>query len=55
MTDDRPAPTGGTPRTVLMCPGQGAYLPGALRHLSGVPSVSRVLGTVDAHSTALGS
>ncbi|MFF0584876.1 ACP S-malonyltransferase [Streptomyces sp. NPDC003781] len=54
MRNDHPAPTGGTPRTVLMCPGQGAYLPGALRHLSEVPSVRRVLGTVDAHSTALG-
>ncbi|MGC0387283.1 ACP S-malonyltransferase [Streptomyces sp. SAI-129] len=54
MTNDGPAPAGGTPRTVLMCPGQGAYLPGALRHLGEVPSVSRVLRTVDAHSTALG-
>ncbi|CAM5421562.1 [acyl-carrier-protein] S-malonyltransferase OS=Streptomyces tendae OX=1932 GN=GUR47_05710 PE=4 SV=1 [Streptomyces tendae] len=54
MRNDHPAPAGGTPRTVLMCPGQGAYLPGALRHLSEVPSVSRVLRTVDAHGTALG-
>lgn len=54
MTNDGPAPADGTPRTVLMCPGQGAYLPGALRHLGEVPSVSRVLRTVDAHSTALG-
>lgn len=54
MTDGLPAPAGGTPRTVLMCPGQGAYLPGALRHLGEVPSVARVLRTVDTHSTALG-
>ncbi|OMI91675.1 acyltransferase [Streptomyces sp. M1013] len=54
MRNNGPAPTGGTPRTVLMCPGQGAYLPGALRHLAEVPSVSRVLRTVDAHGTALG-
>ncbi|WP_282086845.1 ACP S-malonyltransferase [Streptomyces tendae] len=54
MSNDRRAPTGGTPRTVLMCPGQGAYLPGALRHLGELPSVQRVLRTVDAHSTALG-
>ncbi|WP_234310853.1 ACP S-malonyltransferase [Streptomyces sp. NRRL WC-3795] len=54
MNHGPPAPAGGTPRTVLMCPGQGAYLPGALRHLSGVPSVARVLRRVDAHSTALG-
>ncbi len=54
MRNDGPAPTGGTPRTVLMCPGQGAYLPGALRHLGEVPSVSRVLRTVDAHGAALG-
>ncbi|XKK61677.1 acyltransferase domain-containing protein [Streptomyces sp. ARC32] len=54
MRDTVPAPTGGTPRTVLMCPGQGAYLPGALRHLGDVPSVSRVLGEVDAHTGALG-
>ncbi|MET9826821.1 acyltransferase domain-containing protein [Streptomyces sp. NPDC006349] len=54
MRNDPTAPTGGTPRTVLMCPGQGAYLPGALRHLSDVPSVARVLRTVDARSGALG-
>ncbi|MGV9909532.1 ACP S-malonyltransferase [Streptomyces tendae] len=54
MRNDHPAPTGGTPRTVLMCPGQGAYLPGALRHLGQVPAVQRVLRTVDAHGTALG-
>ncbi|MFG2323256.1 ACP S-malonyltransferase [Streptomyces sp. NPDC048568] len=49
------APTGGTPRTVLMCPGQGAYLPGALRHLRDLPTVAEVLRKVDAHSTALGA
>ncbi|WP_328564374.1 ACP S-malonyltransferase [Streptomyces coelicoflavus] len=54
MRDDVPAPADGTPRTVLMCPGQGAYLPGVLRHLGDVPSVSRVLGAVEAHSSALG-
>ncbi|MGV9618707.1 ACP S-malonyltransferase [Streptomyces tendae] len=54
MRNEDPAPTGGAPRTVLMCPGQGAYLPGALRHLGQVPSVQRVLRTVDAHGTALG-
>ncbi|WP_318215916.1 ACP S-malonyltransferase [Streptomyces sp. SCL15-6] len=48
------APTGGTPRTLLMCPGQGAYLPGTLRHLRDVPSVAGVLRRVDAHSRALG-
>ncbi|MEU6105521.1 ACP S-malonyltransferase [Streptomyces flaveolus] len=54
MNHGAPAPTGGTSRTVLMCPGQGAYLPGALRHLRDVPSVAGVLRRVDAHSTALG-
>lgn len=54
MRHAAPAPTGGAPRTVLMCPGQGAYLPGALRHLRDVPSVSGTLRRVDAHSTALG-
>ncbi|AQS65894.1 ACP S-malonyltransferase [Streptomyces pactum] len=54
MSNDLLAPAGGTPRTVLMCPGQGAYLPGALRHLGDVPSVSEVLRRVDDHSTALG-
>ncbi|MFG2679620.1 ACP S-malonyltransferase [Streptomyces sp. NPDC048392] len=54
MRSDLPAPTGGTPHTVLMCPGQGAYLPGALRHLSDVPSVAKVLRTVDGHRAALG-
>ncbi|CAM5553545.1 [acyl-carrier-protein] S-malonyltransferase OS=Streptomyces tendae OX=1932 GN=GUR47_05710 PE=4 SV=1 [Streptomyces tendae] len=55
MRDHPPAaPAGGTSRTVLMCPGQGAYLPGALRHLSEVPSVTRVLRTVDARGAALG-
>lgn len=37
-------------RTVLMCPGQGAYLPGALRHLREVPAVAGVLAAVDAHA-----
>jgi [acyl-carrier-protein] S-malonyltransferase len=48
------APADGTPLTVLMCPGQGAYLPGALRHLRDVPSVGELLRRVDAHGTALG-
>ncbi|MFD8903015.1 ACP S-malonyltransferase [Streptomyces ardesiacus] len=54
MSNDPAAPAGGTPRTVLMCPGQGAYLPGALRHLGEVSCVARVLRAVDTHSTALG-
>ncbi|MFG3081675.1 ACP S-malonyltransferase [Streptomyces parvulus] len=54
MSDGGRAPTGGTARTVLMCPGQGAYLPGALRHLLDLPTVAEVLRRVDAHSTALG-
>ncbi|MFE1034763.1 ACP S-malonyltransferase [Streptomyces sp. NPDC058807] len=54
MNHGPPAPAGGTPRTVLMCPGQGAYLPGALRHLRDVPSVAQVLRRVDAHSAKLG-
>ncbi|MEU4659705.1 acyltransferase domain-containing protein [Streptomyces sp. NPDC023723] len=33
-----------------MCPGQGAYLPGALRHLREVPAVAEVLAAVDAHA-----
>ncbi|MFE6284792.1 ACP S-malonyltransferase [Streptomyces sp. NPDC057877] len=41
-----------TPRTVLMCPGQGAYLPGALRPLRDHPAVSAVLDTVDACAPA---
>ncbi|MBD0424516.1 acyltransferase domain-containing protein [Streptomyces sp. TRM S81-3] len=48
MTPREPAFAGGRPGTVLMCPGQGAYLPGALRHLYGIPAVRRVLNTVDA-------
>ncbi|MEU6447081.1 acyltransferase domain-containing protein [Streptomyces sp. NPDC046979] len=55
MSHGGPALTGGTPRTVLMCPGQGAYLPGALRHLRDLPTVAEVLRRVDAHSTALGA
>jgi [acyl-carrier-protein] S-malonyltransferase len=47
MTADGPA--AGRPRTVLMCPGQGAYLPGALRHLGDVPVVAEILTTVDTH------
>ncbi|WP_320782157.1 ACP S-malonyltransferase [Streptomyces sp. CRN 30] len=38
-----------------MCPGQGAYLPGALRHLRYVPAVAEVLTTVDTHAPAHGS
>ncbi|MFD0317026.1 ACP S-malonyltransferase [Streptomyces flavalbus] len=38
------------PRTVLLCPGQGAYLPGALRPLRDHPPVSAVLEMVDAHA-----
>ncbi|MGW0811831.1 ACP S-malonyltransferase [Streptomyces viridiviolaceus] len=48
MTPDRPVPAGGGPRTVLMCPGQGAYVPGALRHLRDHPAVRGVLQAVDA-------
>ncbi|MEU3899885.1 acyltransferase domain-containing protein [Streptomyces sp. NPDC045251] len=54
MNHGPPLPAGSTPRTVLMCPGQGAYLPGALRHLRDVPSVARVLRRVDDHSAELG-
>ncbi|ANB10247.1 acyltransferase [Streptomyces ambofaciens] len=54
MRPRAPAPADGTPRTVLMCPGQGAYLPGALRHLRDVPAVAGVLRGVDAHSAAAG-
>ncbi|WP_437082198.1 ACP S-malonyltransferase [Streptomyces sp. enrichment culture] len=48
--DGPPAWAADRPRTVLMCPGQGAYLPGALRHLREVPAVAEVLATVDAHA-----
>ncbi|MEU9554069.1 acyltransferase domain-containing protein [Streptomyces fumanus] len=50
MTADGSTPDAGRPRTVLMCPGQGAYLPGALRHLAGVPAVAEVLTAVDTHA-----
>ncbi|MGW0189167.1 ACP S-malonyltransferase [Streptomyces sp. NPDC003362] len=54
MTRQDPAPAGGSPGTVLMCPGQGAYLPGALRHLHHLPAVRDVLRTVDTLTSALG-
>ncbi|MEU1054798.1 acyltransferase domain-containing protein [Streptomyces sp. NPDC005876] len=50
MTAAGTAPAAGRPRTVLMCPGQGAYLPGALRHLAQVPAVAEVLTAVDTHA-----
>ncbi|MER6347884.1 ACP S-malonyltransferase [Streptomyces sp. NPDC001595] len=47
MTRPEPAPAAPPAGTVLMCPGQGAYLPGALRHLRSVLAVRDVLEAVD--------
>ncbi|MFV0137873.1 ACP S-malonyltransferase [Streptomyces sp. HMX87] len=54
MTHRQPVVDGRPPHTVLMCPGQGAYLPGALRHLHGIPAVRGVLQAVDARSRGPG-